>query len=653
MLSLARLPGKLDTKINAILLLFFVIALTMILSTLYVGRQLEGGAAAINEAGAQRMRVYRIAYLLERAAVTPGHARWISDAVDTVGQFNYALGLLDDGDPDRPLFLPRTEEVRQAMAGLRLDWQHRMLPLIGRAMAAADQADKEDVQRNLDDLEEVVRDFVQRINALVLVVEKTNARYTNLIWLILNALVGFSLGGTLFLTLLFRQVVIRPVVTLKLGMDRMAAADFSVRVPVESRDEVGELAAGFNHMADQLRGLYDTLEHRVVEKTRDIEEKNLELAVLYEIAAYLAEPADIETVCRGVLDKLRTLLAAEAGAVRLIDTKTQELEIVAAANLSERFLQAEARLPVGTCLCGRAAASGQSVAEKPADQSGLLLNCAHEGLQSMAAIPIMSKSQIFGIYNLFFRGQRRLTASEIQLLDAVGQQLGVAIENRRLALREKEMAVSEERNLLAQELHDSIAQSLAFLNIQAQMLQASLRTGETETAEKELARMREGIQESYDNVRELLVHFRIRVGSADLEGAIRSALDRFEGQTGIRTSLVVSGDAPLPESMSVIQVLHIVQEALSNVRKHAGAGTVAIEIDRGEELSITVRDDGRGFDPEALDDEGGTHVGIAIMRERAHRIGARLELASAPGRGTHVILRHPSLAVSINAEYCR
>ncbi|MBS3935866.1 MAG: type IV pili methyl-accepting chemotaxis transducer N-terminal domain-containing protein [Sulfuritalea sp.] len=639
MLSLARLPGKLSTKINAILLLFFLVALSMIMVTLHVGRQLEGGAAAINEAGAQRMRIYRIAYLLERAAGTPEHARWISAAVDTVGQFDSALVLLEDGDPERPLFLPRTEEVHLAMAGLRLDWQHRMLPLISRAMATADS---DDAQRDLDDLVEVVRDFVQRIDALVLVIEKTNARYTNSTWLILNALVGFSLGGTLFLTLLFRLVVIQPVETLKLGMDRMAAADFSVRAPVESRDEVGELAAGFNRMADQLRGLYDTLEQRVVEKTRDIEEKNLELAVLYEIAAYLAEPADIETVCRGVLDKLRVLLAAESGAVRLIDAKTQELEIVAAVNLSEDFLQAEARLPVGTCLCGRAAASGRSVAEKPTDRSGLLLNCAHEGLPSLAAIPIMSKSQIFGIFNLFFRGQRPLTASEIQLLEAVGQQLGVAIENRRLALREKEMAVSEERNLLAQELHDSIAQSLAFLNIQAQMLQASLRAGETEPAEKELARMREGIQESYDNVRELLVHFRIRVGSgADLEGAIRSALDRFEGQTGIRTSLVVSGDAPLPESMSVIQVLHIVQEALSNVRKHAGAGTVAIEIDRGEDLSIAVRDDGRGFDPEALDEDGGTHVGVAIMRERAHRIGARLELASAPGRGAHVILRLP------------
>jgi two-component system nitrate/nitrite sensor histidine kinase NarX len=161
--------------------------------------------------------------------------------------------------------------------------------------------------------------------------------------------------------------------------------------------------------------------------------------------------------------------------------------------------------------------------------------------------------------------------------------------------------------------------------------------------------MREGIQESYDNVRELLVHFRIRVGSADLDTGIRNALEKFEGQTGIRTSFGVGGDAPIPETISAIQVLHIVQEALSNVRKHAAASAVAVEMRRGDELVISIRDDGRGFDPAELEENGGVHVGIVIMRERAHRIGARLELSSAPGRGTCVTLLLPKTAAPLAA----
>jgi two-component system nitrate/nitrite sensor histidine kinase NarX len=648
LLSVARLPGKLGAKINGILLVFFLVALTLIALTLYMGRQLEGGAAAINEAGAERMRTYRLAYLLEKSASDDERRAELLEEARTVQQsFESTLSLLEKGDPERPLFLPRETAVREQMQRLRQQWQSQLQPLVRELLTVRDQAERAGLLRRLD---EKVREFVPMINTMVLQIEMSNARTTNMMWLFQNALAGFALLGTLFLIYLFQILVILPLEDLKEGMNRMAAADFAVRLPVETEDEFGDLAAGFNRMADHLHGLYDTLEQRVADKTGDIEEKNRELAVLYEIAAYLAEPAGIESVCQGVLDKLRLLLSADAGVVRLIDAKTQDLEIVAAANLSERFLQAEARLPVGVCLCGAAAASGESVADKPSDQSGLLLNCAHENLTSLVAIPIKSKSQVFGIYNLFFRDQRRFAANEVQLLEAVGQQLGVAIENRRLVLREKEMAVSEERNLLAQELHDSIAQSLAFLNIQAQMLQGSLRAGALEAANEELARIREGIQESYDNVRELLVHFRVRVGSADLEGGIRSALEKFEGQTGIRTSFDVSGDAPIPATVSAIQVLHIVQEALSNARKHAGARAVSIAMRRGEELVIAVQDDGRGFDPAALDQGGGAHVGIAIMRERAHRIGARLEIASAPTQGTCVTLFIPTTAGTVAAE---
>jgi len=203
------------------------------------------------------------------------------------------------------------------------------------------------------------------------------------------------------------------------------------------------------------------------------------------------------------------------------------------------------------------------------------------------------------------------------------------------------MAVSEERNLLAQELHDSIAQSLAFLNIQAQMLKESLRKGQLDTAAAELAMMGEGIQESYDNVRELLGHFRIKVSHAELDDAIRSALEKFEGQTGIRTSFRKEGDGVVAAATSTIQVLHIIQEALSNVRKHAAATAVDVTMRGDAEFSIAVRDDGKGFIPAEVLEDGGSHVGLDIMRERAHRIGARLELDTAPGRGTCVTLVLP------------
>lgn len=638
----AKFRGKLGSKINGILLLFFVVALLIILMTLHVGRQLEGGAAAINEAGAERMRTYRIAYLIEKSVNASEQQKAVlEEAREEVRSLEAALDLLEHGDPDRPLFLPRDAHIRETMQALRQQWEGKLRPLMMDALEATERGER--LQR-LKLMDAAVRDFVPRINTLVLLVEGRNSRNTDLMWLFQNALVGFALMGTLFLVYLFNNLVIRPVETLKGGMDSMAAADFGVRLPVESNDEFGELAQGFNRMADRLRDLYDTLEQRVAAKTSDLEERNRELGMLYEIAAYLGEPAQFETLAGGVLNKLRSLLGAEAGAVRLIDAKTQEMEIIASINLSERFLEAEARMPLGVCLCGRAAICGESIAEQPSDKSGMLSNCQHEGLQGMVAIPIKSQNQVFGIFNLFFYSMRKLALHEVQLLEAVGQHLAVALENQRLAVREKEMAVSEERNLLAQELHDSIAQSLAFLNIQAQMLEGSLRDGHPEIARQELSRIREGIQESYDTVRELLVHFRIKVEHADLDEAIGSALEKFEGQTGIRTEFEKSGEFVAPPATSAIQILHIVQEVLSNVRKHSGASRVQVRMQGGDAFSIVIRDDGRGFVLSAVAEDNGAHVGIDIMRERAHRIGAHFNVDSTPGRGTTVTLHLPRSA---------
>ncbi len=215
----------------------------------------------------------------------------------------------------------------------------------------------------------------------------------------------------------------------------------------------------------------------------------------------------------------------------------------------------------------------------------------------------------------------------------------VEAKNRELAARDREMAISQERNLLAQELHDSIAQSLAYLNLQVQLLQEDLQQGKTALALQGLAQIREGVQESYDDVRELLVHFRTRIGDTDLSTAIRSALEKFEGQTGIRTTFSLRGTDPDLSPENVLQVMHILQESLSNVRKHAHASRVDVELVNDGKCRISVRDNGTGFD--AASDAGDTHVGLRIMRERAHRIAANFVLESQPGQGTWIRLSLP------------
>ena len=628
---------KLQEKITGLLVFYFLVALVAISSTLYVSWRLEGGAAAINDAGSERMRSYHIAFLLAQYVRQPSVElrHTIESKID---QFERVLSDLEHGDPRRPLSLPKDKDVRDQMKKLKQLWRDDIKPRIGRILEMPVQEEQE---KMLAWYRPVVESFVGDVNDLVVMVENSNARATMLLRTFQIGLISLAFVGTVLLMNLFSRMVVRPVNRLREGIRRMGKADFGVRLQVANRDEFGELAEGFNQMADELQDIYATLEQRVEEKSRSVEVKNRELAALYDVAAFLNSSTATEPLCGIVLDKLASLIGARDGVVRLVDPKGEQLQIVASRGVSKSFLEDESCLAVGDCLCGRVARDGvpASADFSAPFQQVPLHTCKRDGFQAVVAVPIRSKQQVLGMINLFFETPRILPSSEIRLLESVGQHLGVAIENQRLVAREKEMAVSEERNLLAQELHDSIAQSLAFLNIQIQLLHSDLQDGQITVALQGLEQIREGVQESYDDVRELLVHFRTRVGSADLETAVRSALEKFEGQTGIHATFAHRGMVPDMPPEHVLQAMHIVQESLSNVRKHAKASRVDVELVCDGECVLDIKDNGKGFDADR--DPGDTHVGLSIMRERAHRIDAELTLESKPGQGTRVRLALP------------
>jgi two-component system, NarL family, nitrate/nitrite sensor histidine kinase NarX len=630
---------RLSDKLTAIAVLFMLVALVAVGITLYVAWQLEGGAAAVNAMGSQRMRSYHIGMLLAERTARPAADSELSAAVraDTAA-FERTLAELAAGDPARPLVMPRTPAIQDRFSALQARWSGQMRPAIDSLLRAPAPEARAQI---LPAYRAATESFVQEIDDLVLAMEHEISSKTTLLRVLQYRLIALSIVGTVALIYLMFLLIVRPVTRLEDGMRRMEGGDFDVRLPVEAQDEFGILATGFNRMAGHLADLYRTLERRVADKTRSLADKNEELATLYEIAALLAEPGTTEELCREFLRKLTVRLGARAGAVRLIQPESGTLHLYVQEALPADFVAAERCLEPGECLCGEAAQRPRGgvypLTRHVAGEEGY--RCARIGFSTVGVFPIRFGSQQLGIFNLYFPEAREVTSAERQMLDTVGQHLGIALESQRLAAREKEMAISEERNLLAQELHDSIAQSLAFLNIQAQLLEDSVAHGQIDRARAELAQIREGIQASYDDVRELLVHFRTRFAQADIESAIASSLERFEGQTGIRAIFVQSG-AAMPLSPEIqIQVLHIIQECLSNARKHAGAGSVRVEMQRGPSYLFRVSDDGRGFDPAQMASD--MHVGLRIMRERAHRIGGSLSVRSQPGADTEVALELP------------
>jgi two-component system nitrate/nitrite sensor histidine kinase NarX len=616
-------------KLVGILVVFLLLALVTIGLTLLESWKLEGAAAAINDMGSERMRTYRIAYLVSEHARGVERDEMARQIRAGVAGFEATLQAVRRGDPARPLFLPDNPEIVARVDDILRQWNQVIRPALEAEIQAPlpDPGSAMRLRRSVDS-------FVTDIDDVVRALEKENAANTAWLRSFQFVLVSLAVFGTFGLIFLLYLLVMRPVGALQEGILRLEREDFSARVRVESRDEFGALARGFNKMAAHLEDLYATLEARVRDKTQRLEAKNRELGTLYEVTAALNEAPGAEELCRTFLRPLIGAFGAQAAAVRLCNPEDGRLHLFASEGLGRDLARAESCEHAARCVCGTAMERDAAiVTEVPAERQ-----CASVGgFRTVGVFPVRYRHRLVGMCNLWFDTPRVIEERERKLIAVLGQHLGAALEAERLRSREKELAVSEERNLLAQELHDSIAQSLAFLNLQAQMLDAALVKGDIEEARAELAQIRAGVQESYDDVRELLTHFRTRMAELDLSGALRQAVSRFGGQTGIAIEFVESGAGIDPPPETQLQILHVVHECLSNVRKHSAAKHVTVLLERGVQYRFVVRDDGRGFDPDAVGSDV-AHVGLAIMRERARRIGARLSVASRPGHGSEVVL---------------
>jgi two-component system nitrate/nitrite sensor histidine kinase NarX len=629
---------RLSNKIVGLLLGFLILALGAIGITLLLSWQLEGSGAAINEAGSLRMHGYRLEAFLSRSAGSPGQQATKSAIEQEILAIDKTFVLLQRGDPQRPLILPATQTIQTTFQQVSGNWRLKLRPLAKALQQQGGSADEQTWQR----YQHQVDDFVAEVNRFVHLIEIDSEQRT--FWLRSSqlALVAMALIGTTTLIYLMFMLIIEPITLLEKGMRRMAEKDFEVRLAVESDDEFGQLTRGFNQMADRLEALYGNLEERVREKTGALENQNRELALLYDSAAFLQRPQQVEATCAGFLQRIMEYFQADGGSVRILDGKRGNLHMVAHAGISEHLVDSEHCLKMGECLCGAAAAHKLTVVHdlRQMDETNTM-QCHREGFVTVSVFHIHAHEQHLGFFNLHFRQPKIFDRREVALLETLGQLLGIAIENMRLANREREMAVSEERNLVAQGLHDSIAQGLTFLNLQVQMLDDSLQNGNLDEAAEIVPALQAGVQESYDDVRELLVNFRSRLAEGDLIASLENTVAKFERQTGIATEFIADADgAPFPREQQ-LQVLFIVQEALSNIRKHAMATKVEIRLTDRHHFALTIHDNGVGFDAAILRSQSERHVGLNIMHERAQRIHASLAVTSETGNGATVTLNLP------------
>lgn len=601
---------------------FLLLVFIATVATLWVSWQLDGGAAAVNEAGRMRMQSYRMSL-----SVGTGEN---SQLPAQAAEFERSLTTLKKGDPDRPLFVPWDDDTTQRFAVVESDWAHYQARWMGAKPAVSGELRADTVA------------FASHIDAFVNSIEVHIAQWTALLHLLQMSMLASVIVGATVLLYTGYLFVLEPVGQLKKAIEKIQLGDFDARVERASSDEFGTLADGFNGMAEHLQSMYKNLEGKVSEKTLLLQEKSERLESLYEVTNLVAKATSLDALAQDFTKSMAKISRADGVALRWSNQGGQRHLMLAAHGLPTAMVDAEQCIYSGDCHCG-AAVVGATLSVIPIrDVSPApLTHCAKAGFETLVTIPVRLHEHVMGEVDLFFHARTSPTPAERSLLEALSSHLASGMENLRLNSLEKEAAVSQERHLLARELHDSIAQSLAFLKIQVQLMRDAIKTCDEPDVAKILEEIDAGVKESYGDVRELLLHFRTRTNTEDIEPALATTLQKFAHQSGIKTALTMQGQG-LPLTPDVqIQVLHIIQEALSNIRKHARASQAWLDVQQQPSWRFEIRDDGIGFNPQ-VDPIDETHVGMRIMAERAQRIGATIDVISTPSRGSSVILTLPA-----------
>ena len=378
-----------------------------------------------------------------------------------------------------------------------------------------------------------------------------------------------------------------------------------------------------------------------------LEFRNLELLALHEAALGVYGELALDSVLQNVVDRARSLVNARYGA----------LSVIAEGNRIESFItsgisaEERARIgapPIGHGLLGVVLREGQRL-RLPGiqhDPRSVGFPPHHPPMHTLLAVPILGKSAFRG--NLYLADKAEgaeFTAEDEQSLVRFATTAALAIDNSHLHQRLNDLAVAEERLRIAHEMHDGLAQVLAYVNTKAQAVKELLRTDRAEEATRHLDQLAAAAREVYSDVRESIIGLRsAAIGEGSIVNALDDCASTWQAHAGVECSLEVDG-APHLTANAQLQVLRIVQESLANVRKHAAASRVKVSLEQSATgLRVTVADDGAGFNPSAPTRSELPRFGLATMRERAEAIGGTFHLESAPGAGTRITIEVPTLS---------
>lgn len=592
-----------------------------ITTSVIVAERIQGSGSAINVAGSLRKQSHRMgSQVLADAA---NNASTHGPLLVAMNQFEASLA-----DPSLNNAMTRHPDSDYAATfrSVLNTWNSRLKPML--VEEALPGNDLHPVSHH-NELLALIDVFVDDINTMVAQLEAdTEAKISHMRAILGAAL--FLIIIVLFATMyVVHRNVLAPLAALVDNAARIARGDFTARIRNPRDDELGQLGLSFNTMAEELSKLYRGLEQRVAEKTAALTRSNQSLELLYNAISrlhkapvapetYQAMLKEIEQVL-GLTGSLACLMSKHGGGASILSSS---MEGCREHDLGE---------------CAQCMASLGKVD---------LWHYRKDGDSEQLNVPLRDNEGLYGVLRLRLPPGRRLEAWQEQLLEALSRHIGIALGISHKTEQERLLALQEERSVIARELHDSIAQSLSYMKIQASLLQPVLADpAHRQEAETTLRDLREGITSAYRQLRELLATFRLKM-HGDFLDLLNRTINEFADRGGVPIELETRLESCHLTPNQEIHTLQIIREALYNVLRHAQASQARVRvIHKDGEVRVSVEDNGIGLYPATsaanalAPSPDNQHYGLNIMRERAESLRGRVVMENRPEGGTRIDLR--------------
>ncbi len=404
-----------------------------------------------------------------------------------------------------------------------------------------------------------------------------------------------------------------------------------------SAEEVDLVSSFANHAAMALENatLFSLTDEELQKQVRS-------LGALNQIVLTATQTLVLDDVLNNALEAVVQVMGVEAAWIHLLGEGETTLRLRAQRGFSPTFAEKVAEMEVGAGLTGWVAETGQPLFVQDIVQDERLFThtAADEGLRSFAAVPLQAKETVVGVLAVATRTDRRFSATELELLSAVGSQIGIAVVNARLYQRSRQAAILEERNRLAREIHDSLAQGLTGIIVQLEAMER-LAQRRPDQALQSLQRAKDLARHSLQEARRSVWGLRPRaLEDLSLDEALNRFVENMCGDGGPRVTFGVTGPKRALSPDVELNLFRIAQEALSNVQRHAHARSAQVQLDyEGSQVRLVVKDDGIGLpvtDFAELSGDRDHRFGLVGMRERVSLLGGEMQIKRSSTGGTQI-----------------